>query len=161
LRGPGTPSYPAPVPPPDPLETGFEARIRASFSRQRVMQLIGARLERIHPGAVEIALPCRDDLVQQDGFVHAGIVATIIDSACGYAAYTLARPGTGVLSVEFKVNLLRPAVGDWLLARAEVVKPGRTLSVVRGDAYAIRGEQRSHVATMTNTIIHQELQQGE
>jgi uncharacterized protein (TIGR00369 family) len=136
---------------PDPE---FEARIRASFAQQRVMTLIGASLERVEPGIVEIALPFRSDLVQQDDFIHAGIVATIVDSACGYAAYTLAEAGTDVLSVEFKVHLLRPAVGERLLARGEVIKPGRTLSVVRGDAFAFRGAERKHVATMTNTIIH-------
>jgi uncharacterized protein (TIGR00369 family) len=119
------------------------------------MALIGAELERVEPGVVEVSLPFRDDLVQQDGFVHAGIVTTIVDSACGYAAYTLAPAGTDVLSVEFKVNLLRPATGDRLLARGEVIKPGRTLSVVRGDVFAIRGVDRTHVAIMTNTIIHQ------
>jgi uncharacterized protein (TIGR00369 family) len=137
---------------PDP---GFVARIQSSFAHQRVMALIGAELERVEPGVVEVSLPFRDDLVQQDGFVHAGIVTTIVDSACGYAAYTLAPAGTDVLSVEFKVNLLRPATGDRLLARGEVIKPGRTLSVVRGDVFTIRGADRTHVAIMTNTIIHQ------
>jgi uncharacterized protein (TIGR00369 family) len=124
------------------------------------MQLIGATLERVEPGVVEIGLPFRADLVQQDGFVHAGVVTTIADSACGYAAFSLAPAGTGVLSVEFKVNLLRPAVGDRLLARGVVIKPGRTLSVVRGDVCALRGEARVHVATMTNTIIHVAEPQG-
>jgi uncharacterized protein (TIGR00369 family) len=142
------------MPPLHASDPDFEARIRDSFGRQRVMQLIGATIERIEPGVVEIELPVREDLAQQDGFVHAGIVATIVDSACGYAAYTLAPSGTDVLSVEFKVNLLRPAVGERLVARGEVVKPGRTISVVRGDAFAIRGADRTHVAVMTNTIIH-------
>jgi uncharacterized protein (TIGR00369 family) len=145
-RSPGNPAY--------------VSSIRSSFETQRIMQLIGATLERVEPGVVEIGLPFRADLVQQDGFVHAGVVTTIADSACGYAAFSLAPAGTGVLSVEFKVNLLRPAVGDRLLARGEVIKPGRTLSVVRGDVFALRGEARVHVATMTNTIIHVAEPQG-
>lgn len=143
-----------------PADPGLAARIRTSFAAQKVMQLIGAGLERIEPGVVEIGLPFRADLVQQDGYVHAGVVTTIADSACGYAAYTLAPEGTGVLSVEFKVNLLRPAVGERLVARGEVIKPGRTLSVVRGDVFAVRGSERTHVATMTNTIIHRTERQG-
>jgi uncharacterized protein (TIGR00369 family) len=144
------------MPPHHASDPGFEARIRDSFARQRVMRLIGATIERIEPGVVEIELPFREDLAQQDGFVHAGIVATIVDSACGYAAYTLAPSASDVLSVEFKVNLLRPAVGERLVARGEVVKPGRTLSIVRGDVFAIRGAERTHVAIMTNTIIHRQ-----
>jgi uncharacterized protein (TIGR00369 family) len=89
-----------------PQDTEFESRVRESFSRQRVMQLIGAMLSRVEPGAVDISLPFREDLTQQNGFVHAGIVTTIADSACGYAAYTLMPADASVLSVEFKVNLL-------------------------------------------------------
>ncbi len=143
--------------PPDP---DFSARIRESFSHQKVMHLIGATLGRVEPGVVEIELPCREDLVQQNGYVHAGIVATIADSACGYAAYTLAPPDSDVLSAGFDIHLLKPAVGERLVACGEVVKPGRTLSVVRADVFAIHGERRVHVATMTNTIIHRHSERG-
>ncbi len=114
----------------------FEKRIRENFVRQKVMTLIGASLVHVAPGIVEIEMAIREDLTQQDGFVHAGIVTTILDSACGYAAYSLMPAGSSVLSVEFKVNLLAPAVGNKINARAEVKRAGRTLTVCSGDAFA-------------------------
>ena len=118
------------------------------------MALIGAELTRVEPGLVEITLPYRAELAQQHGYLHAGIVTTIADSACGYAAYSLMPPNSEVLSVEFKVNLLRPAKGDTFLARAEVIKPGRTLTVVRADVFAASGlEERKLVATMQGTMM--------
>jgi len=118
------------------------------------MGLIGAELSRVEPGVVEIALPYRADLAQQHGYLHAGVVATIADSACGYAAYTLMPPDSEVLSVEFKVNLLRPAKGKQFLAVAEVVKSGKTLTVVRADVFGIDAEsKRELVATMLATMI--------
>src|SRR5512132_3557033 len=99
------------------------------------MGLIGAELTRVEAGVVEITLPYRADLAQQHGYIHAGIVATIADSACGYAAYSLMPANSEVLSVEFKVNLLRPAKGSSFSAVAEVLKPGRTLTVVRADVF--------------------------
>ena len=117
------------------------------------MQLIGAELYRIEPGLVEITLPYRTELTQQDGYLHGGIVTTIADSACGYAAYSLMPPGSEVLSVEFKVNLLRPAKGDKFLARAEVIKPGKTLTVVKADVFGISGAgDQILVATMLGTM---------
>ena len=107
----------------------FETRVRESFVRQKVMGLIGARLARVEPGRVEIELPFRDDLTQQHGFFHAGIVGTIADSAGGYAAYTLMPAGSSVLSVEYKINLLAPAEGERLRASGQVVRAGRTLTV--------------------------------
>lgn len=128
--------------------------IKQSFSKQSIMQLIGARLTRVEPGIVEITLPYRADLTQQHGYLHAGIVTTIADSACGYAAYTLMPPNSEVLSVEFKVNLLRPAKGELFLASAEVVKSGKTLTVVRADVFALdQTEQRTLIATMLGTMI--------
>lgn len=137
-----------------PADADFAARVRASFDRQRVMELLGARMMTVEPGVVEIALPFREDLTQQDGFLHAGVVTTIVDSACGYAAYTLMPAGAGVLTVEFKVNLLNPAQGVRFVARGEVVKPGRTLMVCTGEVTAERenGETRS-VALMQATMI--------
>jgi uncharacterized protein (TIGR00369 family) len=121
------------------------------------MNLIGARLSLVEPGVVEISLPYRADLAQQDGYLHAGILTTIADSACGYAAYSLMPAGSAVLSVEFKVNLLRPARGLTFVARAEVIKPGRTLTVVRADVFGIAGNggnaERELVATMLSTMI--------
>ena len=132
---------------------GFEEELRRSFSKQIVMALIGAELTRVEPGIVEITLPYRDDLTQQHGYVHAGIITTIADSACGYAAYTLMPPGSDVLAVEFKVNLLRPAKGERFVATAEVVKSGRTLTVVRADVQAVSGAQRELVAIMQSTMM--------
>ena len=127
----------------------FERRVRENFEQQRVMQLIGAKLGAVEPGVVEIAVPFRDDLTQQDGYIHAGIVTTILDSACGYAAYTLMPAGSSVLSVEFKVNLLAPAKGTTIRARAEVKRAGRTLTVCSADAWA----DDSLCATMLATMI--------
>jgi uncharacterized protein (TIGR00369 family) len=127
--------------------------VQHSFAQQAVMNLIGARLSLVEPGVIEITLPYRNDLTQQNGYLHAGIATTIADSACGYAAFTLMPPGSGVLSVEFKVNLLRPAAGDSFLARAEVIKAGKILSVVRADVFALTDIRRTLVATMQGTMI--------
>jgi len=132
----------------------FAEEIKQSFARQSIMTLIGAELNAVEPGIVEIALPYRSDLAQQHGYLHAGIVTTIADSAAGYAAYSLMPAGAEVLSVEFKVNLLRPARGVSFLARAEVIKPGRTLTVARADVFGIVNDgARELVATMLATII--------
>lgn len=135
------------------LNTSFVEEIRQSFGRQSVMQLIGAELGQIEHGLVEIKLPYRSDLAQQHGYLHAGIVSTIADTACGYAAFSLMPPGSEVLSVEFKVNLLRPARGEDFLARAEVVKAGKTLTVVRADVFAISAGSEELIATMQATMI--------
>jgi len=136
-----------------PRDPDFEARVRASFARQNAMELIGARLTRVEPGRVEIELPVRDDLGQQHGFVHGGIVGMIADSAGGYAAFTLMPADASVLTVEYKVNMLAPAEGDLLIARGEVLKPGRTLSVVRADVWARRGDRETRVAAMQQTLM--------
>ena len=132
----------------------FAEDIKQSFALQSVMRVIGAELSLLEPGIVEITLPYRADLAQQNGYVHAGIVTAIADSAAGYAAYSLMPAGTEVLSVEFKVNLLRPAQGKSFLARAEVIKPGRTLTVARADVFGVAdSSDRTLVATMLATII--------
>jgi uncharacterized protein (TIGR00369 family) len=137
----------------EPSNPSFATEVRNSFARQAVMTTIGAELVSVAPGAVQISLPYRSDLTQQNGYLHAGIVTTIADSACGYAAYTLMPPKSAVLSVEFKVNLLRPAKGEEFLAIAEVLKPGRTLTVVRADVFANPTSERVHVATMLGTMM--------
>ena len=131
----------------------FAGQITASFARQTIMSLIGAELTRVEPGIVEITLPYRADLAQQHGYLHAGIVTTIADSACGYAAYSLMPPHSEVLSVEFKVNMLRPAKGETFTALAEVIKAGKTLTVVRADVFGISEARRELVATMLGTMI--------
>ena len=138
----------------EPLNPSFADEVERSFAQQPIMNLIGARLSLVEPGVVEIILPYRADLAQQDGYVHAGIVTTIADSACGYAAFSLMPAGSKVLSVEFKVNLLRPAQGKTFLARGEVVKAGRTLTVTRADVFGIaENTDRALVATMQGTMI--------
>lgn len=119
---------------PDPH---FRERVRHNFGNQAFMSTLDAELVRVEPGRVAIRLPARPDLTQQHGYVHAGVVTSIADSACGYAAFTLMPEGSNVLTVEFKVHLLRPADGAALEARAEVVRAGRTLSVCRADVFAV------------------------
>ena len=114
----------------------FAARVRASFATQRFMSTLGARLERVELGEVTLALSYRDDLTQQNGFLHAGVGASVVDSACGYAALTVMAPGTNVLSVEFKVNMLAPAKGTEFTATGRVARSGRTLVVVTGELRA-------------------------
>jgi uncharacterized protein (TIGR00369 family) len=136
-----------------PADEAYRNRVREDFARQRFMQWIGAVLERVEPGVVIIGLPFREELTQQDGYLHAGVITTIADSACGYAAYSLMPPGANVLSVEFKVNLLRPAQGESFLAEATVLKAGATLTVTRCDVYARQGQQSRLVASMQATMI--------
>jgi len=131
----------------------IDERVRRSFARQRAMQTLGARLERVAPGEVEVALPVRAELTQQHGFVHAGIVAAIADSACGYAALTQMPEDAAVLSIEFKVNLLAPAIGQSLLARARVRKPGRNVSVVECDVLAVEAGEEKLVAVMLGSMM--------
>ena len=137
----------------EPANPLFATEVRDSFARQAVMTTIGAELVSVVPGGIQISLIYRADLTQQNGYLHAGIVTTIADSACGYAAYTLMPPNSAVLSVEFKVNLLRPAKGEEFLAIAEVLKPGRTLTVVRADVFANPKSERVLVATMLGTMM--------
>ena len=136
----------------EPLDPNFASRVRASFGRQAFMRTIGAELTRVEPGKAEIILPFRDDLTQQHGYVHAAAVTAIVDSACGYAAMTLAGPGAGVLTVEYKANFLSPAAGDRMRASARVLRRGRSLIVCAGDVYAESTEGERHVVTMIATI---------
>lgn len=136
-----------------PRDADFERRIRESFTRQAFMATLGARLASVAPGEVVIELPPRPELGQQHGYVHAGAVTSIVDSACGYAAYTLMPADSDVVSVEFKVNLLAPAVGDLLVATGRVVRAGRTLTVCQGEVTArAAGEERT-VAIMQATMM--------
>jgi uncharacterized protein (TIGR00369 family) len=137
-----------------PSNPSFADEVRESFGKQTMLTTIGAQLITVEPGLVQISLPYRPDLAQQHGYLHAGIVTTIADSACGYAAYTLMPANSEVLSVEFKVNLLRPAKGKSFIAAGEVIKPGKTLTVVRADVFAFdEGSERELVATLQGTMI--------
>ena len=127
----------------------FEHRIRASFARQKAMATIGASLARVDAGACEIELPFREDLTQQKGFVHGGIVGMIADSAAGYAAYSLMPADCSLVTVEYKMNILTPGRGT-LVAKGQVVKPGRTLTVARAEVYSRDGR---HVASMQQTLM--------
>lgn len=136
-----------------PLDPDFERRVRASFARQAAMGLIGATMTALEPGRCTIELPVRADLTQQHGFVHGGIVGMIADSAGGYAAFTLMPADASVLTVEYKINMLAPAKGERLVAVGSVVKPGRTLSIVRADVHAIDGARETLVAAMQQTLM--------
>ena len=127
----------------------FEQRVRDSFARQKAMAAIGARLARVEPGACEIELPFREDLTQQKGFVHGGIVGMVADSAAGYAAYSLMPAGSSLVTVEYKMNILTPGRGA-LVAKGQVLKPGRTLTVARAEVYSRDGR---HVASMQQTLM--------
>jgi uncharacterized protein (TIGR00369 family) len=131
----------------------FAVRVRDSFARQAAMRLIGARLTEVNPGRCVVELPVRDELTQQHGYVHGGVVGMIADSAGGYAAFTLMPADASVLTVEYKINMLAPAAGDLLVATGEVLKPGRTLSIVRADVVAVQGDRRTRVATMQQTLM--------
>jgi len=131
----------------------FEQAVRDSFAAQRLMATIGARLARVAAGEIEIRVPFRSDLTQQHGFLHAGVVAAALDSACGYAAFTLMQEGVGVLSVEFKTNLLAPARGEELIARGRVVRAGRTITVCQAEAAMLADGRETAVATMLATIM--------
>jgi uncharacterized protein (TIGR00369 family) len=135
------------------LNPDFESRVRDSFARQAAMRLIGARLTTVEPGLCVIELPVRDDLTQQHGFVHGGVVGMIADSAGGYAGFTLMPADASVLTVEYKINMLAPAAGEMLVATGEILKPGRTLAIVRADVMAIRGDRKTRVATMQQTLM--------
>lgn len=136
-----------------PRDPDWETTVRQSFARQKVMKLIGAELIALAPGHCEIRLPFRDDLTQQNGYFHAGITSTIVDSAGGYAGYTLMPKGSDVLSVEFKLNLLAPADGEFLVAEGQVLKSGKNLVITRGEVYAIRNGKATHCATMQQTLM--------
>jgi uncharacterized protein (TIGR00369 family) len=136
-----------------PSFAGYEARVRDSFGRQGAMRLIGATIAEVAPGYCAIALSPRPELSQQHGFVHAGIVSAIVDSAGGYAGFTLFPEDASVLTVEFKLNLLAPAKGGRLLAEGFVVKPGRTLAITRGEVHAEEGGKRTLVALMQQTLM--------
>jgi uncharacterized protein (TIGR00369 family) len=132
-----------------PKDPAFAARVRASFARQKAMDLIGARLTVVEPGYTEITLPYRPELTQQRAYVHGGILGMIADSACGYAAYSLMPATSSLVTVEYKINILAPAKGD-LVARGQVIRPGRTLTVARGEIFTADG---MHVASMQQTLM--------
>lgn len=137
----------------EPADPAWADRVRASFARQAAMATIGAALEEVAPGRVVIALPWQQPLTQQHGFLHAGMVATALDSACGYAGFSLMPADAAVLTIEFKINLLAPAKGERFRMEGLVVKPGRTITVAEGRAYAIADGREKLIATMGATLM--------
>lgn len=144
----------------EPRDPDFEARVRASFARQGLMATLGASLGVVKPGAVEIGLAVGGSVSQQHGFVHAGAVAAIADSAAGFAALSLMPPGAGVLTTEFKINLIAPAAGERLVARGRVVKAGRTLTLALSEVYAVSGGSEKLCAFLTATLMTIEGREG-
>lgn len=141
---------PKPLAPRDP---DFESRGRASFARQTFMTTLGAGLGAVEPGRVEIAMPVAPHICQQHGFVHAGAISAIVDTACGFAAMTLMPKGAGVLTTEFKINLMSPGRGERLVAVGRVIRPGARLMVTLGECFAEAGGERKLIAMMTATMM--------
>lgn len=137
----------------EPANLDYVERVKDSFNKQDALRTIGASIQKIEPGKVEIGFDYDQRLTQQHGFIHAGILSTVLDSACGYAAYSLMPEGSGVLTIEFKINLLSPARGDRFIARGEVKKPGRTISVAEGQLITQVGEEEKLIASMTGTLM--------
>lgn len=136
-----------------PRDTDFESKVRSSFDRQKVMRTLGIKISNLRPGLVELEMPFSEAYTQQHGFLHAGIVTTAMDSACGYAAFSLMKAGAAVLTVEFKTNFIAPAKGKRFLFRGEVLKPGKTLTVCEARAYGIAGESEKLIASMSGTLM--------
>jgi len=137
----------------EPRDPDFVAKVEQSFGRQKAMKTLGIKLHDVRPGYVELRMLHADDNTQQHGFIHAGIITTALDSACGYAAFSLMEKDAEVLTVEFKTNLLAPAKGDEFSIRARVVKPGKTLTVCEAEALAFSDGKQKLVATMSATLI--------
>lgn len=136
-----------------PRDPQWQEKVRDSFAHQEVMKLIGAELFDIRPGHCEIHLPYRADLTQHNGYIHAGIISTVVDSAGGYAGFSLMPAGTDVLSVEYKLNLMAPGDGELLIATGKVIKSGKNLVITRGEVYVVKNGRSTHCATMQQTLM--------
>jgi uncharacterized protein (TIGR00369 family) len=137
----------------NPKDANFDARVRTSFARQTAMATLGIEIVDLKPGEIELRMPYAIAYTQQHGFVHAGIITTALDTACGHAAFSLMPDDAAVLTVEFKTNLVAPARGDHFLFRARVLKPGRTITVCDAQAFAVEEGKERLVATMTGTLM--------
>jgi len=136
-----------------PLDKNYKARVKASFAKQKFMDFIGAELNTLEPGYCEIRLPYSENLTQQHGFFHAGIVSTIADNAAGYAAFTLMEATSSILTVEYKINLMAPAKGSFLIGKGKVVKPGKTLTICQTEVFAEDDGQQKLCAVVQSTLI--------
>ncbi len=137
----------------EPKDAGYKEKVIESFERQEVMKTLNASVQTVRPGEVELKLPYQQNLTQQHGFIHAGIVSTLLDSACGYAAFSLMPEKAAVLTIEFKINLLAPAKGDWFRAVGKVKKSGKNITVTEGELFSYADGQEKLVATMVGTIM--------
>ena len=137
----------------EPKDAGYKEKVIESFKRQEVMKTLNASVQTVRPGEVELKLPYQQNLTQQHGFIHAGIVSTVLDSACGYAAFSLMPEKAAVLTIEFKINLLAPAKGDWFRAVGKVKKSGKNITVTEGELFSHADGQEKLVATMVGTIM--------
>ena len=135
-----------------PKDPNFKDRVRASFAQQSAMRTLGVEIARLEPGEVELSMPYSPSFTQQNGYIHAGIITTALDSACGYAAFSLMPPDAAVLTVEFKTTLIAPAKGERFVFRANVVKPGRTLTFCEGRAFGVTNNEERLIATMSGTL---------
>jgi uncharacterized protein (TIGR00369 family) len=136
-----------------PKDPDYRQRVAASFERQQAMRTLGIAIQRLGPGEIELSMPFAAAYTQQHGFVHGGIITTALDSACGYAAFSLMPAEAEVLTVEFKTNLLAPAIGQHFAFRARVVKAGRSITVCEAQAFALDQSGEKLVATMTGTLM--------
>jgi uncharacterized protein (TIGR00369 family) len=137
----------------NPLDPNYDRRVRDSFARQPFMAHLGARITGLTPGECAVETDHAPELTQQHGYFHGGVMASLADSAAGYAAYSLMPANSSVLTVEYKINLIRPGIGERLSARARVIRPGRTLSVVQADVYAISGGKEALCVTSLQTLM--------
>ena len=144
----------------EPRNPDFRRIATDTFGRQQAMRTLGFTIARLEPGEVDLAMDYSPALTQQNGFVHAGVITAGLDTACGIAAFTLMPAGSDVLTVEFKTNLLAPASGTRFIFRAEVIKPGRTLTIAEARAYAIRDGGEHLIATMTGTLMAMQRREG-
>ena len=137
----------------EPKDSAFREKVKSSFDRQQCMATLGIEISKIEPGMIELIMPYAEPYTQQHGFIHAGIISTALDSACGYAAFSLMPVEAAVLTVEYKINLLAPAKGEDFIFRAEVVKPGRTLTLCDARAYGRTAGSKQLIATMSGTMM--------
>ncbi|EXU79378.1 phenylacetic acid degradation protein [Comamonas aquatica DA1877] len=142
------------------VQTDSLQRVRDSFALQGAMSTLGAQLTHLAPGAVDISFDWAPGLTQQHGFIHAGMLSAALDSACGYAGFSLMPEDAGVLTIEFKINLLAPAKGQRFRCEGRVLKPGRTIVLAEGRAFAIDGGQEKLCATMHCTLMAVQGRQG-
>ena len=136
-----------------PSDPNYESRIRTSFNKQEIMKTIGAKLVKVLPGEVHIEFSFMESLTQQHGYIHAGVITSVVDSACGYAAHTLMSADSEVLTIEYKVNFMFPAKGDRFKGIGRVLKPGRNITVCSGDVIAFDNGKEKIIATMLATMI--------